>query len=111
MSQLPIIDFSPFLDPGSTIEAKRTPALQIDQACREVGFFYLSNHGVNLTLMEAMVRNARIFFKTATQDEKDAIAWKKAGDGDGDGARGWQKSGGGARGAHEVSKPEFLRPL
>jgi isopenicillin N synthase-like dioxygenase len=104
MSRLPIIDFSPFLDAASTIEAKRASALQIDQACREVGFFYLSNHGVDFALMEAMVRNARIFFKTATQNEKDTIAWKKAGDGDGDGARGWQKSGGGARGAHEVIK-------
>jgi isopenicillin N synthase-like dioxygenase len=111
MSQLPIIDFSPFLDLGSTVEAKRTTALQVDQACREVGFFYLSNHGVDLALMEAIVRNARIFFKTATQDEKNATAWKKAGEGDGDGARGWQKSGGGARGAHEVSNPEFLQPF
>jgi isopenicillin N synthase-like dioxygenase len=93
------------------MEAKRTTALQIDQACREVGFFYLSNHGVGLALMKAMVRNARIFFKTATQAEKDATAWKKAGGGGGDGARGWQKSGRGARGAHEVSIPGFLQPL
>jgi isopenicillin N synthase-like dioxygenase len=76
-----------------------------------VGVFNLSNHGGDLAIMEAMVRNARIFFKTATKDEKDAIAWKKAGDGDGDGARGWQKSSGEARGAHEVSQPEFLQLL
>ena len=63
-----------------------------------MGFFYLSNHGVDLALVEAMARNAGIFFKTATQGEKDMIPWKKEGDGDGDDARRCQKYGWGARG-------------
>jgi isopenicillin N synthase-like dioxygenase len=91
MSELPIIDFSPFLNPYSSIETKRTTALQIDQACRDVGFFYLSNHAINESLMEEVLLNAKRFFENATEEERRRIAIKKVGDGGGDGARGWMR--------------------
>ena len=102
MSNLPIIDFSPFLDPLSSPEAKKSTALQIDQACRDVGFFYLSHHGVDDVLMEKMLLVAKWFFESATTDEKQRMALKNAGSGGGDNARGWQFIEGRGKGAHEV---------
>jgi isopenicillin N synthase-like dioxygenase len=62
MPTLPIIDFSPFIDPESTQASKRDTALEIDRACREIGFFYLSHHGIDVALMQQMLDNARTFF-------------------------------------------------
>jgi isopenicillin N synthase-like dioxygenase len=70
MSHVPIIDFSPFLDPQSSPEAKRGAALGIDKACREIGFFYLSNHGIDEELRSAMLSRAKTFFEEATEDQR-----------------------------------------
>lgn len=109
MSELPVIDFSPFLDPSSTIDAKKSTALKIDRACRDVGFFYLSHHGIPAELMDGMLSNARSFFENTTIDERKEMALKDAGEGNGDGARGWQRVEGGAKGAHEAV--DFFRPV
>lgn len=101
---LPIIDFFPFLDPASGPALKRATALEIDQACRDVGFFYLSNHGIDTELMQRMLDNARIFFEKAPQAEKQGLAIRKAGDGIGDSCRGFQRIDGGVKGVHEVCK-------
>ncbi len=98
---LPIIDFTPFLDPSSSLETKKKTALQIDKACREVGFFYITNKGLPRTLLENMLRNARLFFGNASEEEKQAIRVKKAGDGVGDSARGWKQRSG-RKAVHEV---------
>ena len=42
--QIPLIDFGPFLEGSASGKAK--VAGQIGEACREVGFLYLVNHGV-----------------------------------------------------------------
>lgn len=102
MSELPIIDFSPFLDPKSSIEAKMSTAFQIDRACRDVGFFYLSHHGIEVELMAQMLSNARTFYENTTIEERKEMALKPAGEGNGDNARGWQRVEGGKKGAHEV---------
>lgn len=102
MAYVPVIDFSPCLDPYSTEEDRKKTALEIDKACREVGFFYLSNHGVDEELRASMLRTARTFFESATEQEKKAISIKPAGTDNGDDARGFQKVDGRGKGAHEV---------
>jgi len=99
---LPIIDFSPFLNPSSKAGAKRATALEIDRACRDVGFFYLSNHGIDAEITQNMLHTARTFFENASPEEKNGLSIKDAGDGIGDSARGFQRVEGGAKGAHEV---------
>ena len=101
-SILPIIDFSPFLSPESTSEQRKTTALEIDKACREVGFFYLKNHGVPLELMNSMLQQARGFFETATAEDKAQIALKNKAEG-GDNARGYLHVKNEEKGSHEVS--------
>lgn len=101
-SSLPIIDFFPFISPESTLEQKKSTALEIDKACREVGFFYLKNHGVPPELMESMLQQARGFFETATPEEKARIALRKKTEG-GDNARGYLYVKNEEKGCHEVS--------
>ncbi len=98
---LPIIDFGPFLDPDASVEAKKNVAFELDRACRDVGFFYLKNHGVPMDLIQAMLDGAREFFETASPEEKQRIALKKTAEG-GDNARGWLQVHKPDAGSHEV---------
>lgn len=97
---LPVVDFGPFLDPASSLLEKQQVAFEIDKACREVGFFYLKNHGVPAQLVADMLAKTRHVFETATPEEKKRLAMKGSAEG-GDSARGWLTVKN-AAGAHEV---------
>lgn len=99
---IPIVDFGPFLDPEASPESKKNVAMELDRACRDVGFFYLRNHGVPMELTKAMLDGAREFFETATPEDKQRIAIKKTSEG-GDNARGWLQVRKHDAGSHEVS--------
>jgi isopenicillin N synthase-like dioxygenase len=101
-SALPIIDFGPFLSASSTAGEKTKVALEIDKACREVGFFYLKNHGVPSNLIAEILGKSRDFFETATPEEKQRLALRKTDEG-GDNARGWLRINNSEKGSHEVS--------
>lgn len=88
--QIPIIDFSAFLDSKSSNDAKLGVAKKLDQACREVGFFYLSGHGIDSSLFSEMLSNAKQFFTTASSEEKDEIKVRPSGEGTGDDSRGYR---------------------
>jgi isopenicillin N synthase-like dioxygenase len=106
MASLPVIDFSVWIDSKSTAEQKLKVALKIDQACRDTGFFYLTNHGIPSKLIGLMLEKGRDFMSKATQEEKNSLAIKPAGVEDGDDARGYQKNYGTKRGSHEVGLSE-----
>lgn len=58
MTTLPVLDFSQFTDPD-----KHDAFLaQLRHAARDVGFFYLINHGVDSALQDAVQAEARKFF-------------------------------------------------
>lgn len=59
MSSLPIIDVSPLLNPTANIDHT---AEQIRSACERFGFFYVSGHGVELSIQEELDRMSRQFF-------------------------------------------------
>eukprot|EP00054_Salpingoeca_dolichothecata_P025392 m.177520 g.177520 ORF g.177520 m.177520 type:complete len:230 (+) comp25340_c0_seq1:99-788(+) len=62
----PLIDISPFTTLKPTHElaiAKQQVAEQIDQACRDTGFFYVKNHGVPKSAIVAAMDSAEEFFK------------------------------------------------
>ncbi|WP_197064725.1 isopenicillin N synthase family dioxygenase [Leptolyngbya sp. KIOST-1] len=69
---IPLVDFSPFLsdDPVGKIQV----AGEIYHACHEVGFLYLSHHGIPEAAIAAAFAQSRQFFALPLA-EKTAIAW------------------------------------
>ena len=65
MGSVPVIDVSGLY--GSRA-AREAVAAQIDAACREIGFFCITGHGVSAALIEAVRRNARAFFARPLAD-------------------------------------------
>ncbi len=72
--RLPIIDVSG-LDGGAG--ERRAVADALDAACRESGFFYISNHGIPQTLIDQVVSEARRFFALPA-GEKNAVSMAKS---------------------------------
>ena len=74
MDELPVIDISALVD-GSGIS---TVAAEIDAACRDTGFFYVTGHGVPAELQERIDRLAREFFALPGH-EKARVAMRHGG--------------------------------
>ncbi|MDU8361090.1 2-oxoglutarate and iron-dependent oxygenase domain-containing protein [Pseudomonas syringae group sp. J309-1] len=60
MNQLPIIDIAPLYSDDQI--AWQDIARQIDQACREWGFFYIKGHPISAERLEQVVGTAQQFF-------------------------------------------------
>jgi len=60
VNQLPIIDIAPLY--GTDQQAWQSVAAQIDQACREWGFFYIKGHPISAERIEQVVGSAQQFF-------------------------------------------------
>jgi isopenicillin N synthase-like dioxygenase len=58
--RLPVIDLGPFL--AGDAEARRDVALSIGAACRDIGFFYVVDHGVPADLRARAFAEAERFF-------------------------------------------------
>jgi isopenicillin N synthase-like dioxygenase len=61
-SQIPVIDVGPLVTPGPDARALRQAASRIGEACRDVGFFYITNHGIPEPESEALLAEAKRFF-------------------------------------------------
>lgn len=73
---LPIIDVGPLLT--EDLNAKKSVASQINRACREVGFFYVTQHGVSSTLVHSLQGLSALFF-SLPESEKETISMAKGG--------------------------------
>lgn len=59
-TRVPVIDFA---DASSgSMDKRHAVAFEVHKACREVGFFYIANHGVASSQVEAMFHLSRRFF-------------------------------------------------
>jgi isopenicillin N synthase-like dioxygenase len=67
-TQIPLIAFGPFLN--GIDENHQRVSSQIGDACRHVGFFSFSNHGVSSSLIERVYERARRFFYWQSIEEK-----------------------------------------
>lgn len=70
--EIPVIDFAPFLA-GPAAE-KRRVAGEIGQACEEVGFFYLTGHGVDQDRVDRVFAEARRFFAQPRERRAETAA-------------------------------------
>ncbi|MDV3443677.1 2-oxoglutarate and iron-dependent oxygenase domain-containing protein [Pseudomonas otitidis] len=60
MNTLPLIDIAPLY--GTDNAAWRDVATQIDAACRDWGFFYITGHGIPPERIDALLAAAKAFF-------------------------------------------------
>lgn len=56
--EVPVLDLAPLLEGGSIDALSR----DLDRACRETGFFYVANHGVSETALNAVFGATRRYF-------------------------------------------------
>jgi isopenicillin N synthase-like dioxygenase len=75
LTEIPVIDIAPLLqgDAGARAEV----AARIGKACREIGFFYIINHGVPAELIARVYAEAERFF-SQSEAEKTQIAIEKS---------------------------------
>ena len=67
---LPILDLARYTNPAE----KAGFLADLRQAARDIGFFYLINHGVDAGLQNEVQRQARRFFLPFDDSEKQQVA-------------------------------------
>lgn len=77
MSAIPVIDISPLVS-GSPAQAQAV-AKALGHACRDVGFFYISGHGVPPALMKRVFEASAAFF-TGPASIREAVSFSGPGD-------------------------------
>jgi isopenicillin N synthase-like dioxygenase len=73
--EVPVIDVAPLRSDAPGLDAV---VRQLDAACRESGFFYVVNHGVDSSLQDRLDSLAREFF-ALDGGEKERIAMRRGG--------------------------------
>lgn len=71
LDSIPIIDVSPLILRQSG--GRERVAAEIGRACRDIGFFYLRNHGIDQALIDAVYAAAQQFF-ALPEGEKQALS-------------------------------------
>lgn len=69
---IPLIDFSPFLMDDA--DGQQRVAAEIYRACREIGFLYLTHHGIHQLAIERAFEQSQQFFALPLA-EKQRLAW------------------------------------
>lgn len=90
---LPIIDISPFLDPTAPRTARLATAQALNAACLSYGFFYLTGHGIPLSILDTIISLARTFFSLPLAEKLAIKRFDAGGPEGGDSARGYQAVG------------------
>lgn len=78
VTTLPLIDVGPLLSGSSSDHAAKNCANEIDSACRDSGFFRITNHGVSAELRQRLDELSREFF-ALDNAEKSKCAMPLAG--------------------------------
>src|SRR5450432_401367 len=76
LNQIPVIDFAAFLK-GSPAE-RRKVALKIGEACRNIGFFYLTGHGIARSMVDEVFAESKRFFALPVEKKKEIAIEKSA---------------------------------
>ena len=75
---LPIIDISPLVEPSSLPESVASVAAQLDAACRQRGFFYVTGHDIDPDRLAAL-RAASVEFFSRPETDKASISMARGG--------------------------------
>jgi len=60
--KIPIIDIGPLVRDGETLKEIEKTAMEIKDACRNIGFFYVNNHGIQEDHLDTVFSNIKAFF-------------------------------------------------
>ena len=71
-ANIPVVDFAQFL--SNNAPQRQQAVEEIFQACRDVGFLYLSNHGIPTSAIEQIFEQSRTFFELPL-NQKQQLAW------------------------------------
>jgi len=71
MQEIPVIDLSAARIGGLT--SRQAAARQIDDTCREIGFFTIAGHGVPVRIMDELRSMAHVFFALPLEEKRRAI--------------------------------------
>ncbi len=73
VSNLPIIDLSPFMD-GSTQEDRIRVARAVRSACIDIGFFYVTGHGFTADELDAVLTQGLGFFALPLDEKMKVLS-------------------------------------
>lgn len=73
---LPIIDIAPFLDPHGSDAARRAVARELRRVCIDIGFFYLTGHGIAARELDEALSRGRDFFHLPLTAKQPVTAGK-----------------------------------
>ena len=76
LAALPVIDIAPFLNGGSAAE-RAAVARELRRVCIDIGFFYLTGHGIGEAELEEALRRGRAFFRLPLA-EKEKLRFNAA---------------------------------
>jgi isopenicillin N synthase-like dioxygenase len=68
---IPVIDLTDAF--GGSVAAKRAAAAEMDRACREIGFFTITGHGVPMAALDDLRAKAHGFFALPLAEKRRAI--------------------------------------
>jgi isopenicillin N synthase-like dioxygenase len=71
MRQIPVIDLTAAR--AGDLGARQAVAQEIDKACREIGFFTITGHGVPTKVMDVLRQRAHAFFALPLDEKRKAI--------------------------------------
>jgi len=71
MKQIPVIDLTPARE--GDLRARQAVAREMDEACREIGFFTIAGHGVPVAVMDELREQAHEFFALSLDEKRKAI--------------------------------------
>jgi len=74
---IPLIDIGPLRSPD--IATRRAVAQAMGEACRGVGFFYVTGHGIAQAELDQVFAGARVFF-ALPRDEKLDLSFRRSSD-------------------------------
>lgn len=66
--EIPIIDLYPYYSPNKNTQET---SKKIRTACKNVGFFYVKNHGVPEELIASIFQNSKKFFSLSVEEKKE----------------------------------------
>ena len=69
MTELPVIDLSGFA--STELSTRAAVAEKLGHACREIGFFYVVNHGIAPATRDGMFAASREFFALPVAVKQD----------------------------------------